>query len=96
MKRSLLTMLGGVVVASCLASTPAEARVSIQIFPSATYRSTARPIYYQNRATYWYGGRWHYRDGRGWRTYRTEPRYLRNRRNQQQQRQREYYRRDRW
>lgn len=93
MNRIILTILTGVVLALCLGSTPASAGVSIRIGgPPAVYIATSRPVYYENRATYWHGGRWHYRDGRGWHTYRREPRYLRNHRNQQR---RHYYGRGR-
>jgi hypothetical protein len=87
MNRSLLTILMGVVVASCLASAPASAGVRIRIFPPAPFIATTSPVYYQNHATYRYGNRWHYRHGRRWHTYRAEPRYLRSyRKNHQPQR----------
>jgi hypothetical protein len=92
MKRTLVTMLAGVAIASFLAAAPASAGVSIRIGgPPDAYIATTRPVYYQNRATYRYQNRWHYRDHRGWHTYRTEPRYLRNHR----QPQRHYYGRGR-
>ena len=94
MNRSLLTILAGVVVASCLASAPASAGVVIRIFPPAAFIATTRPVYYENHATYRYGTRWHYRDGRGWHTYRTEPRYLRHYRNDHEP-ERHYYGRGR-
>jgi hypothetical protein len=76
MNRSLMTMLMGVVVASCLASAPASAR-EIRIFPPAPFIATATPVYYEGHAAYWYRDSWHYRDGRNWRIYREEPRFLR-------------------
>jgi hypothetical protein len=77
MNRSLVTMLTGVVVASCLASAPARAGVEIEIFPPAAFIATATPVYFEGHAAYWYGSRWHYREGRSWRIYREEPRFLR-------------------
>jgi hypothetical protein len=95
MNRSLLTTLTGAVVASCLASTPARAGIEIEIFPPAWYVATARPVYYEGHAAYYYGNRWHYRDrdGRGWRNYREEPRYLREYREHHQP-ERRYYERE--
>jgi len=78
MKRRLLLLCAGAVVASCLSAAPATAGVSISIHPPSVYIATSRPVYYQGRATYWYQGRWHYRNGRNWRTYNAEPRYLRD------------------
>jgi hypothetical protein len=67
-------------VGMSLAAAPAQAQVEIRLGPPAWYRATYRPYYYDGRATYFYGGRWHYREGREWRTYREEPRELREHR----------------
>jgi hypothetical protein len=84
MNKTLVSVLKGLVVACGLAlslgATPALAQVEIRLGPPATFRATTRPYYYQGRATYWYGGRWHYREGRDWRVYREEPRELRSHR----------------
>jgi len=82
MKRSLKSMskgalLSGAIMLSLL-STPALAQIEIQLFPPVAFRATARPVYYDGHASYWYQGRWHYRNGRNWRTYNAEPRYLRD------------------
>ena len=77
MNRSLVTMLTGVVVASYLASAPARAGVVVRIFPPAAFMATATPVYFEGHAAYWYRDSWHYRDGRNWRIYREEPRFLR-------------------
>ena len=90
MNRSLVTMLTGVVVASCLASAPARAGVQVRIFPPAAFMATATPVYFEGHAAYWYGNSWHYRDGRNWRTYRVEPRYLREYRTRREP-ERRYY-----
>jgi len=45
-------------------------------YPSAGYEVTAQPVYYEGHASYWYGGRWVYRDGPRWNYYRSEPQYL--------------------
>ena len=89
MNRRLGTMLTGALVASCLA-IPASAGITIQINPPAFFIATTRPVYYQGHANYWYGNSWRYRDGRTWRTYRTEPQYLREYRGRYQP-QRHYY-----
>lgn len=68
------------VLAAGLHSTPALAQVELRISPPAWFIATNRPVYYEGHASYWYGDRWHYREGRSWRTYRDEPRYLRDHR----------------
>jgi hypothetical protein len=93
MNRRLVTTLAGAVVASCLASTPARAGVEIQIFPPSWFIATARPVYYEGHASYWYGNRWHYRDGGRWRSYNDEPRYLREYRGRREP-ERHYYERE--
>jgi hypothetical protein len=45
-------------------------------YPPASYVVTAQPVYYEGHASYWYGGRWVYRDGASWNYYRSEPAYL--------------------
>jgi hypothetical protein len=76
MNRRLVTLCAAAVVGSCFFAAPARAGVTISIFPPAAYVATSRPVYYQGHASYWYQGHWHYRNGRTWRTYNTEPRYL--------------------
>ncbi|HEX4404083.1 MAG TPA: hypothetical protein VH560_04595 [Polyangia bacterium] len=49
-------------------------------YPSDSYIATTEPVYYDGRATYWYGGAWYYRDGGGWRHYDHEPPALYQRR----------------
>jgi hypothetical protein len=93
MNRSLVRMLTGVLVVSCLAAAPARAGINIQIFPPALFRATTTPVYYEGHASYYYQNRWHYRDGRGWQSYQEEPRYLRDYRSQHEQ-PRHYYGRD--
>lgn len=102
MTRTLVTMLKGALcagaVAACLGAAPAQAaQVEIQIGPPRWYVATTRPVYHEGRASYWYGNRWHYREGRNWRTYREEPPYLRQhrqRRHDDRQADRHYYGRD--
>ena len=76
MKRTILTILAGLVLATGLGSTPARAGVEIEIFPPNFFIATARPVYYEGHAAYWYRNRWYYRDGRSWRYYHEEPHYL--------------------
>jgi len=92
MKLSKGALLAGV-VGACLASTPAQAQVEIQIRPPSWFIATTRPVYYEGHASYYYGNQWHYRQGRTWHTYREEPRMLREH-NRRQHRDRYYYGRD--
>lgn len=49
-------------------------------YPPAAYIATATPVYWGGYPHYYYEGRWYCRGETGWRTYRTEPEYLRARR----------------
>ena len=49
-------------------------------YPPEAFIATAQPVYYEGRASYWYGNRWYYRDGNRWGYYRNEPRVLYQRR----------------
>ena len=79
--RILVTMLKGVLCVGaiflCLRAAPAQAQIQIVIGPPAVFRATATPVYFEGRATYWYGGRWYYRDGGNWGYYDNEPAHLR-------------------
>jgi hypothetical protein len=90
MNRRLVTILTGAVLASCLAAAPAGAGIIIQINPPAFFIATTRPVYFQGHANYWYRNSWRYREGHTWRTYRTEPQYLREYRGRHQP-ERHYY-----
>lgn len=88
LKLALCAVITGLGLA---AAPPALAQVEIQISPPAWYVATNRPVYHEGRASYWYRNRWHYREGRNWRSYREEPRALRDRRAQRRDDQRHYY-----
>ena len=81
MKPILINITKGLMIAGAITlglfATPAQAQIEVTIYPPAAFRATARPVYYEGHAAYWYGGRWHYRDGEHWRVYQEEPRYLR-------------------
>ncbi len=47
-------------------------------YPPEGYIATATPVYYQGYPSYYYGGRWYWREGSAWRVYRDEPVYLRD------------------
>jgi hypothetical protein len=64
----------GLAGAISLSSTRAEAQ---EVVPPPEYIATAQPVYYEGHASYWYGGRWYYRNGGGWGHYAGEPAYLR-------------------
>ncbi|HTR49507.1 MAG TPA: hypothetical protein VMJ10_02305 [Kofleriaceae bacterium] len=53
----------------------------VVVEPPAAYIATAAPEYYDGRPVYYYNDYWYYRIGPGrWGYYRTEPAYLRGRR----------------
>ena len=59
--------------------TPPEADVVVA--PPAAYIATTEPEYFEGRPVYFYNNYWYYRDGYGrWSYYRSEPAYLRGRR----------------
>ena len=76
----------GIARAACglaLAGTLAGCYASVGYdteYPPATYVSTAEPVTYEGRPVYWYRDHWYYRDGGGWRHYRSEPTVLREHR----------------
>ncbi len=82
MTRALVKMLKGALLVGaatlCLVTAPARAQIVVNL-PDA-FIATTPPVYYQGRASYWYGNRWYYRDGRGWGAYDREPAYLHGRR----------------
>ena len=51
-------------------------------YPSDAYIATTEPFYYEGHASYWYGGRWYYRDGNHWGHYDREPAALQQHRMQ--------------
>jgi hypothetical protein len=51
-------------------------------YPPDGYIATTEPVYFEGRATYWYGDRWYYRDGARWNHYDREPPGLYQRRMQ--------------
>jgi hypothetical protein len=90
-------MLSAAVVLA-LGATAAQAQVELRLFPPAPFIATTRPTYHEGRPNYYYGNRWHYREGREWRQYREEPQFLRDQRNRREfgERQRASQRRDAW
>jgi len=57
-------------------------------YPSDAYIATAVPVYYEGRATYFYGNHWYYRNGGRWAVYGAEPAYLAARRGRRVRRRR--------
>ncbi len=51
-------------------------------YPPDGYVATTEPVYFEGRASYWYGNRWYYRDGGRWGHYDREPAGLYQRRSQ--------------
>ena len=54
--------------------------IAMETYPPDGYVATTEPVYYEGRATYWYGGNWYYRDGNRWNHYDREPPALQQRR----------------
>ena len=54
--------------------------IEVDTYPPDGYIATTEPVYYEGRATYWYGGNWYYRDGNRWNHYDREPPALQQRR----------------
>jgi hypothetical protein len=91
-------LLSAVLFVAGLAAAPVPARADISIhigFPPAWFIATTAPVYYDGHAAYWYQNRWYYQDGRNWRAYDSEPRYLRDYREHHQQ-SRYHYESQRW
>jgi hypothetical protein len=94
-KFTKLVQLATVLVTLILsAATPVEAQVRIVVSPPSWYIGTRTPVYYEGRATYWYGNRWYYRDGHSWRYYNDEPSHLRDHRGHRHSRR--HYGRGHW
>ena len=73
---------------------PREAQAQVVFYPpSPVFVATARPEYYGGHPVYYHHNNWYYRDHRGWNYYRSEPRYLHERRSSWGERPRYYYRR---
>ena len=51
-------------------------------YPPDGFIATTEPTYFEGHASYWYGGRWYYRDGGRWGHYDREPAALSGRRAQ--------------
>jgi hypothetical protein len=49
-------------------------------YPPDGYIATTEPVYFDGHPAYWWGNRWYYRDGGGWRHYDREPPALAERR----------------
>ena len=49
-------------------------------YPPPGYIATATPYYYLGYPTYWWGGRWYWRQGGTWHYHRAEPPVLRQHR----------------
>jgi hypothetical protein len=86
---TLLLCAGAVVCA------PREAQAQVRIYfpPPPAFVATTTPEYYEGRPVYYHHDNWYYRDHRGWNYYRTEPRYLRERREHWEHRERYHYHR---
>lgn len=85
LKVSLLAAIGAAVV-TALASREARAQVVVVappvVFapPPPAFVATFQPEYFEGRPVYWYHNNWYYRGEHGWSYYRSEPRYLHDRR----------------
>jgi|HubBroStandDraft_2_1064218.scaffolds.fasta_scaffold119596_2 hypothetical protein len=85
LKVSLFAAIGAAVV-TVAASRDARAQVVVVAPPLVVappppaFVATFQPEYFEGRPVYWYHNNWYYRGEHGWSYYRTEPRYLHDRR----------------
>jgi hypothetical protein len=52
---------------------PGEYPPGADDYPPDAYIATTEPVYFDGHASYFYGGRWFYRDGGRWSSYQHEP-----------------------
>jgi hypothetical protein len=72
-----VSSFGALAAVSLIApSASAQEVVVVDDYPPPEYIATVEPVYYENRATYWYGNHWYYRDYLGWHYYNSEPAFL--------------------
>jgi hypothetical protein len=79
MKRVFVGVVGVLLLgafASCFGTVGIAGDYETDGYPPDGFIATASPVYYEGHASYWYGGRWFYRDGGGWRSYHQEPGHL--------------------
>jgi hypothetical protein len=75
-----LSLLGAGDAAAQIPLPPPPPLPAVVVAPPSVVVTTARPVYYEGHAHYWYGNHWYWRDPHGWHTYEAEPRYLREHR----------------
>jgi hypothetical protein len=64
-------------LALCVNGSPARAQ-EVVVGPPPDVLATLTPVYYNGAPSYWWGGRWYFRDGYGWHFHHDEPAYLRD------------------
>ena len=85
-KRNITTLSKAFVIVSALGALATATLVAAPAAaqwapPPPEFIATTEPVYYENHAAYWYGGRWVWRDERGtWNHYEREPPALAQRR----------------
>ncbi len=80
---ALAFVMAAVATAGCGVQMEATSPgIAVDSYPPEGYIATTEPVYYEGRATYWYGGSWYYRDGNRWSHYESEPPALQQRRTQ--------------
>ncbi len=94
--RTLKTLLPVCAVVACIATAIPVAAQEIEADLPPEVVATMTPVYFEGHAAYWYGNRWHYRDGGHWRRYREEPVFLRDSRVRREPARRFYEGRGRW
>lgn len=105
----LKTVLMFVIPGTVAIATPGEAHAQVivgvgvdvdagvVVEPPEAYIATVQPEYYEGRPVYYYNNYWYYRDRWGhWGYYRTEPGWLRGRREYWASRGYEHYRPEYW
>jgi len=68
--------------AGCEVGLVGESPAYYDDYPPDAYIATTEPVYFEGHASYWYGGRWYYREARSWRHYDREPTALYQHRSQ--------------
>jgi hypothetical protein len=80
MFKSVLAIIIPLALALAPSKADAQITVTVGVAPPSAYIATTQPEYFEGRPVYWYNNNWYYRDHGRWSYYRSEPRYLRERR----------------
>jgi len=90
MFKSVLAIIIPLTLALAPTKADAQITVTVGVAPPSAYIATTEPEYFEGRPVYWYNNNWYYRDHGRWSYYRSEPRYLRERRGRWVERNRDH------